>query len=201
MKTGNRAVLLFLAMIVGTALAIDPAFAHRFNVALVIPQSNAAPDQARQIRAGFMLATKERDSHPDQESDGHLGGLDVYVRVIDGNGDVAAHIGRIAKQGAPHIVAVFGSETMLLPIGGILGGKKIALLAPGETPFSEPERPVVAAFIALFEREYGLRPSSWAAQGYNAARRIDVAVRAHGGVGDIESLRRSFRKTARGFAW
>ncbi len=39
------------------------ALAHRFNVALVIPLSNAASAQGRQIRDGFMLATKERDSH------------------------------------------------------------------------------------------------------------------------------------------
>ena len=201
MKIRIRFAFLFVAMIAGAALAIDPASAHRFNVVLVIPLSNATPDQGRQIRAGFMLATKERDSQPDQESDGHLGGLDVYVHVIDGKGDVAADIGRIAEQGAAHIAVAFGSETRPSPIDKLLDGKKIALRVPGETPFSEPERPAVAAFIALYAREYGTRPSSRAAQGYNAARRIDVAVRAQGGVDDIVWLRRSFRETARGFTW
>ena len=177
------------------------ALAHRFNVALVIPLSNAASAQGRQIRDGFMLATKERDSHPDQESDGHLGGLDVYVTVIDELGDVGAEIGRVARRGELDIVAAFGSETTLSLIGKFLDGKKVALLQPGQSPFARPDLPGVAAFIVAYEREYGGRPTSHAAQGYNAARRIDAAVRAQGGVDDPASLRRNFRETARVFAW
>ena len=205
MKARNGIGFLFLMVMAAAALSINPAFAHRFNVALVIPLSKGVSKgesvEGSQIRNGFMLATAARDGHPDQESDGHLGGLDVYVHVIDGKGDVAADIGRIAEQGAAHIVVAFGSETRPSPIDKLLDGKKIALLVPGETPFSEPERPAVAAFIVLYAREYGTRPSSRAAQGYNAARRIDVAVRAQGGVDDIVWLRRSFRETARGFTW
>ena len=90
-------VLLFMAMIAAIALTINPALAHRFDVALVMPPSDDASAQGRQILEGFMLATAERDSHPGQDSDGHLGGLDVYVTVIDGTGDVAAEIGRLAR--------------------------------------------------------------------------------------------------------
>ena len=99
MNIRNKVSIPFLTLIAGIALTINPALAHRFNVTLVIPKSNAASVQGRQFLDGFMLATTERDSHPDQESDGHLGGLDVYVAVIDGRGDVAADIGRVAAQG------------------------------------------------------------------------------------------------------
>ena len=201
MTIRNNAALLFLALIAQIGLTINPAFGHRFNVALVIPQSNATAEQGRQIRNGFMLATTERDSHPDQESDGHLGGLDVYVTVIDEQGDITADIGRIAEQGETDIVAAFGSEKMLTLIATILDGKNVALLLPDHSPFSKSDLPAVAAFGSAFEREYGGAPSSYAAQGYNAARRIDMAVRAQGGVEDRASLLRVFSQTARSFSW
>lgn len=201
MKIRNTVVFLFLTMVAEIAFSIDPAFAHRFNVALVIPLSGAASSQGRQIREGFMLATRERDSHPDQESDGHLGGLDVYVSVIDGNGDVATDIGRIATRGEVDIVATFESEKTPSLIGKRLDGTRIVLLSPGRPPFPRSGVPAVAAFISAYESEYGYGPSPRAARGYNAARRIDVAVRDQGGVDDTASLRRSFRATARGFNW
>lgn len=146
-----------------------------------------------------MLATKERDGHPDQESDGHLGGLDVYVSVIDGQGNVAADIRRIMTSGKVDIVAAFGPETTLSLIRKLLDDKKIALLPPGQSPFSKSDLPGVVAFISAYEREYGNRPSAQAAQGYNAARRIDNAVRTQGGVDDTGELLRVFMETTRGF--
>lgn len=201
MKFRNNVVFLILAMIAEIALGIDPALAHRFNVALVIPLMDATSVQGREIRSGFMLATTERDSHAGQESDGHLGGLDVYVTIINGRGDVEADIGRLVTQGEIDIVAAFGSEKTLSRIGTLLEGKPVVLLLPGETPFAKSDLPAVAAFVSAYERAYGRRPSSQAAQGYNAARRIEVAVRSQGGVDDTELLRRSFRETARGFTW
>ncbi len=195
MKLRNRLAVPCLALAAAVAPTTDPALAHRFNVTLVLPLSGAAADQGSQIREGFMLATKERDSHPDQESDGHLGGLDVYVSVIDGN------IGRLATQGGIDIVAAIGAGTELPPIAKLLDGKNVALLPPGQTPFARSGLPAVAAFIAAYRMEYGVVPTSRAARGYNAARRIDAAVRAQGGVGDRASLRRHFRQTRRGFAW
>ena len=148
-----------------------------------------------------MLATAERDGHPGQESDGHLGGLDVYVTVIDGEGDVVADIERLVERGEVDIVAAFVSETTQSSIRKLLGGKAVALLLPGQTPFSESELPAVAAFVFSYEREYGSSPSLRAAQGYNAARRIDFAVRAQGGVDDTASLLQVFSETSRGFTW
>lgn len=191
----------FLAMIAALALALNPVLAHSFNVALVILPSDAAPVQGREIREGFLLAAKERDGHPDQESDGHLGGLDVYVTVIYAKNDATADIRRIVTRGEVDIVAAFGSETALAPIEKLLDGPKVVLLLPGQSPFSNSGLPAVAAFISAYEREYGRRPSFHAAQGYHAARRIDVAVRAQGGVDDRAALLQIFRDTARDFTW
>jgi outer membrane PBP1 activator LpoA protein len=206
MTLRDKVAVLCLTMMVAIGLAIDPALAHRFDVALVVPLSGAASVQGRQFRDGFMLATAERDSHPDQESDGHLGGLDVYVTLIDGHGidghgDVAADIRRAAARGALDIVAAFGSEATLSLIRKLLGGGKTTLLPPGQSPFAKSGLAAVAAFKSAYEKEYGAKPTSQAARGYNAARRIDVAVRAQGGVDDTASLIRSFKATARGFAW
>ena len=201
MRIRIKVALLSLGVIAAVAPAIDPALAHRFNVALVVPASNAGPAQGRQILDGFMLATAERDSHPDQDSDGHLGGLDVYVTVIDGEGDVTADIARVTARGEVAIVAAFGTQTTLSLIKRLLDGKGIALLPPGQSPFSEPGLPAVAAFISAYEKKYGIEPSSDAARGYNAARRIDTAVRAQGGADDTASLLRNFGETAQGFAW
>jgi ABC-type branched-subunit amino acid transport system substrate-binding protein len=201
MMIRRKVVVLLLTMIAAPVFTQDPALAHRFNVALVVPLSNATSAQGGQIREGFMLATKERDSHPDQESDGHLGGLDVYVTVVDERGDLAADIARIVTQDEIDIVAAFGSEASLSLIGKLLEEGNVVLLSPGESPFAEPGLPGVAAFIAAYERQHGGKPSSHAAQGYNAARRIDAAVRVQGGVEDTASLRRVFRETARGFTW
>jgi hypothetical protein len=201
MKIRSKAAFVILALFATLAASIDPAIAHRFNVALVLPLSNDAAVQGQRIRDGFMLATTERDRHPDQESDGHLGGLDVYVTFVDEQGDVAADIERIVARGEADIVAAFGSEETLSLVGKLLDGKAVALLLPGQTPFSKFGLPEVTAFISAYEREYGNKPNSQAAQGYNAARRIDAAVRAQGGIQDTAALLRSFAETARGFTW
>jgi hypothetical protein len=197
---GIRNGAAFLVAIFLLALnSLNPAFAHRFNVALVIPMTSAGNNQGRQYLEGFMLATSERDSHADEESDGHLGGLDVYVTVIDALGDVSTEFERIVSQAEINIVAAFGSEELLFLVGKLVERERLVLLLPAQTPFPQSDMPAVAAFAFAYENQYGGRPSTQAAQGYNTARRIDVAVRAQGGIDDKELLVQSFRETAYGF--
>jgi len=50
------------------------------------------------------------------------------------------------------------------------------------------------AFVGAFEKEYGRLPSGYAAQGYDAARAIDAAVReVKGKLDDTEAVRRALR--------
>ncbi|MCZ6668064.1 MAG: hypothetical protein O6932_05290 [Gammaproteobacteria bacterium] len=200
MKICQGVSFLLTIFLLGT-ISFNPAYAHRFYVALVIPFSNAVADQGRQYRQGFMLATTERDSHPDEESDGHLGGLDVYVSVIDSQGDIRTEMERIVSQGRIDIVVAIGSEKTLSLVANLLDGGNIALLLPGHTPFSQSDMPAVVGFMSAFENQYGGRPSAQAAHGYNAARRIDVAVRTQGGADDAEQLVRIFKRTESGFNW
>jgi len=198
MDIRQKMVILLVAMVVQFAALLTPALAHRFNVALVL----AAPDAASlEIRQGFMLATTERDSHPNEESDGHLGGLDVYVSILEEQTIAAADIERMPTQREFDIVAAFASPQTQSLFTKLLDGKPIALLVPGQTPFADTGLPAVARFIAAYETAYGEKPTVHAAQGYNAARRIDVAVRAQGSVDDIALLLGSFGQTARDFTW
>lgn len=200
MTFGGIRTVLFLAMAISVVLAA-PAFAHRFNVAVVIPLTGDKAALGSQIREGFMLATTERDSHADEESDGHLGGLDVYVSLIDTQGDLSADIARLAVQGTADIVAVLGAGPSQTLVAGLLEGQDVALLAPGQSPFTDAGQPGVTAFIAAYEKTYGAKPTPGAALGYNAARRIDVAVREQGAADVRDALRRNFTQTARGFSW
>lgn len=195
-----------LALIVALALPAGLASAHSFNVVLWVPLSGPAAVAGAQMRDGFMLAAKERDSHAGQESDGHLGGLDVYVELADSLQvpGIRATSGRRAAD----IVAVIGSPQTVKPAELLAPDQQGILLMPGETAFPPSVQtagggpvPAAAAFIAAFETEYGYAPAQPAAQGYNAARRIDAAVRAQGGVDDKEALKQHLAGTERKFDW
>jgi ABC-type branched-subunit amino acid transport system substrate-binding protein len=201
MKIHYKVALFLLALSAHNTLAFSPALADRFYVALAIPLSGPAAQSGEQIRKGFMLATTLRDSHGDEESDGHLGNLDSYVRIIDANGDVPASLKRLLDLGEVNIVAAFTSDKIQSLITRLLEGKKIAQLLPGQTPFNNKDQPAVSAFISAYAQAYTTSPTTSAAQGFNAARRIDVAVRAQDGIRDFESLQQSFRQTARNFTW
>ena len=201
MKSWTKIAFMAAILVAETLRAGSPALAHRFGVALVIPLSGTASLQGRQYREGFMLATTERDSHPDEESDGHLGGLDVYVSDVDTQGDVTAKLKQTTDQNDINIVTALGSQNLLSSVGSALSGTGIVLLPPGQTPFSTPGSPAVAAFSAAYEKTYNAKPSPQAAQGYNAARRIEAAVRALEGVDDAAALQQMFAQSARNFTW
>ncbi len=189
------------AMVAVLVAGANPAPAHSFNVALIIPMSGAAEEQGGQVLEGFMLATAERDGHPDQESDGHLGGLDVYVTVIDGSGNIDGAVRYAARPGGADIVVSFVPKITLSVIGTLIDGTGAILLPPGDSPFPDPVAAGVAAFVSAYENEHGNKPSAHSARGYNAARRIDAAIRGQGGVDDPAALLRHFEDSARDFNW
>jgi len=197
----NKISLILLIAIIQGSIVLSPAFAHRFNVALVLPVSGSAADIGEQMRKGFMLATTEWDAHADEKSDGHLGGLDSYVSLIDANGDVAAEVKRISSISQINIMVSFASDKTQALIDKLLVGEKIVLLQSGPTLFDNKNLPAVSAFISAYHQAYGKNPTAAAAQGYNAARRIDVAVRAQGGINDQGLLHQNFTQTATAFSW
>jgi len=56
------------------------------------------------------------------------------------------------------------------------------------------DNPESKAFVSAFEKEYGRLPSGYAAQGYDAARAIDAAVReVKGNLQDADAVRKALR--------
>ena len=190
MKIYSKTALAVLMVTASVSLAGTPALSHSFKVTLVLPGQPATSEQARQIRQGFLLATTERDAHPDQESDGHLGGLDVYVKQADTPAGLDADI-----------VVLLGSKETTGQFTGQVDQNQIAILVPGTTPFSNTENPGVTNFITTYTSAYGSAPTAQAAQGYNAARRIAAAIRAQGSADDKSLLSTSFKQTASSFTW
>ena len=69
-----KTIMTAAALMAGIAGISESAKAHSFNVGMVIALAEPSIADAAQVRNGFLLSTRERDSHPDEESDGHLGG-------------------------------------------------------------------------------------------------------------------------------
>ncbi len=138
-------------------LSAQAALAHSFNVLLI-------GENVRQSGAydGFRLATRERDGHAAEESDGHLGGLDSYIFSADMGAPVPPDMDIVVMLEAgdiPEIIVQKQIDSMEL-------------------------RPSIAwaAVIALdFQQRYlaayGVEAGPEARKGYYAAQLIDRYVR------------------------
>lgn len=195
------------AAIATLALSAGNASAHSFNLALVVTLSGPLADQGNRVRNGVIIAAKERDAHADEEADGHLGGLDVYVHTVDGHSGIRAGLETLMSRVPIDIVVVIGAEASINLVRPVITAAETVLLEPGRLPFPSSmqpaavQSPAVRAFVQAFVRQYGHPPSYQAALGYNAARRIDLAVRALGGVSDKAALQRALAETENGFDW
>ena len=196
-----RGFLLLTLAVAAVAVRPGGAMAHSFNVLLLAPLSGQQAEAGKKMRDGFMLATQERDGHAGQESDGHLGGLDVYVSVADAGGaGIVNPPASMNGLGYEIVVALDANRASSLPAGL----EDAAVLSPGRTPFDNPsnhQADAIAAFVAAFQAAYGYEPSADAAQGYNAARRIEAAVRERGDASDAEYLQKRFDETRTDFDW
>ncbi len=191
-----KTILPIAVLVAGLTGFAGTANAHSFNVALVIALAEPSAANSRQVRDGFLLATRERDNHPDEESDGHLGGLDVYLYPVDLDRESLAGVRALLQREQIEILAVVGQDEAAEEIGPLIEGSRTVLLAPGRLPSTSME-----AFKNAFQAAFGYPPSTPAAEGYNAARRIDAAVRPLGGVDDRVALRRALEETRNGFDW
>ena len=175
---------LVATIMVALALGAAEARAHSFQVVFLAPTSGPEATAGKAMLDGFMVATGERDRHPDETADGHLGGLDVYVTMVDTALDPAAVVAQVrsarpdilAGLVTPPVAAALRGMTDAVPVGPDNG-------AGGTTTMDG--RPFADAFRAA----YGHEATPAAVIGYRQARRIDTAVRAIGGeVGDRDAL-------------
>ncbi|MFQ5565385.1 MAG: hypothetical protein ACE5EU_03380 [Paracoccaceae bacterium] len=166
-------------VVLGGLLAASPAAAHSFRLGLVAPFSGPEASAGQQALDGLRLATRERDGHPDETSDGHLGGLDSYLVPLDSAAGDAAALRRQADELRLDIVTTAGPVPGL---GAALGGASAEFCppGPGPVPAGRLADPEAAAFVAAFRRAFGRDPTPAAARGCNAGRAVDAAVRALG---------------------
>ncbi len=201
MKNFRNAVFLPFVLL-GALLLPVSVFAHSFGVVLISPQSGELSQSGLSFRNGFMLATTQRDSHPNEESDGHLGGLDVYVSFVDATGDVNRAVLETIEQTDIDIVLSYGlAPDDILQLNTVLAQSNAVFLMPANLSGQSRNEAGEAAFRTDFETMFGYQAEQSAVLGYNAAQRIERAVRAQGRVDDRGALRKSFAQSASDFAW
>lgn len=191
-----KPILPIAVLIAGLTGFVEMAAAHSFNVALVIALAEPSVGDARQARDGFLLAARERDGHPDEEADGHLGGLDVFLYPVDLERETLAGVRALLRREEIDILAVIGPDEVAEEIRPLVVGSQTLLLGPGRLRSASTE-----AFTNAFQTAFGYPPAAPAAEGYNAGRRIDAAVRPLGGVDDRPALRRGLDETRNGLDW
>jgi ABC-type branched-subunit amino acid transport system substrate-binding protein len=184
-------------------MSVGQVQAHGFNVGFVAPLSGPDSHQGEQALDGFLFATRERDGHAFEESDGHLGGLDAYVIRIDSGRGAEAVRGRLDElrrgEGVVFLTGVSVSDT--LAAAGVPPDDSPGILV--DAADSGVYRRAVTAleslmtlghepFSAAFREVYGYEPGDYAIEAYIAARFIGAAVSATGGgVSQPDALHRA----------
>jgi hypothetical protein len=169
-----------LAVAVGLMIA-GPASSHSFDTVFVVPVTGLQTEAGKQARDGFMFAARERDGHPNETADGHLGGLDVYLRVIDSMahpGKLAAKVGELTRRAADDAPWIVGPAALLAAIRSRVGNAEwLPIDLSGGAPL-DIRTMDGRSFRAAFEDVFGYTPTQAVLAGYGAARRIDKTVRA-----------------------
>ncbi|WP_448325782.1 hypothetical protein [Sulfitobacter sp. M13] len=180
---------------------LNVASAHSFVVTLDATAA-AEPLKLAPTIQGMRVATSERDSLAAETSDRQLGGTDLFIRVQPAN----AAEGITWLEGAPRTAAtviVNFSGTDVAP--SRISDDGTLVISPGTLPSAEiwigNALSSTNRFAARYHVAYDSAPDRQAAQGYNAALRIDRAVRNSGGVHDIAALRQALGRSTDGIDW
>lgn len=175
---------LTLALIL--SLTAAPAFAHEFELLLLAPQ-RTTDDALAQMEAAFLIASHERDSHPDETSEGHLGGMDVQLTLVRlGEAGPAADLAFVV---APLTLPGDAAVTALASPGDavVVDSGHLAAMPEGLDQGAVDLPP----FADRFRAETGQDPGPEAVAAYLAARLVDLAVRPLDSVDDRDALRRA----------
>lgn len=173
-----------LTLAVILSLVAVPATAHEFELLLLAPPdaTDAALDQ---MRAAFLIASHERDNHPDETSEGHLGGMDVQLtlaRIGEAAGapDLAFVVAPFAAASDPAVATLAAAVDAVVVHSGHLAA------APEGLDAGDAALP---PFADRFKAETGQAPGPEALDAYLGARLVDLAVRPAGSVDDRQALR------------
>lgn len=173
-----KTVMTLLAGAIGLLFS-NAALAHSFDTVFVVPVSGPQAAAGKQAQDGFIFAARERDGHPDETADGHLGGLDVFLRVVDSAADAvtakAAELAGRAADDTPWIVAP--ADLLAIIRSRVRAAEFVPIDLSGSAP---PDTRTMDGrpFGTAFENAFGYAPTQAVLAGYGAARQIDKAVRA-----------------------
>ena len=163
-----------------------PAFSHEFDLLLLAP-TGTSQAEIEDMRVAFLIASHERDTHPDETSEGHLGGLDVQLTLAtpdttSANAALAFVVAPLSLPGDARIAALAAP------------GDAVIVDALALSPLSaslQVENADITVFADQFRAETGRAPGEAALGAYRAARVVDLAVRTLGSVDDRDALRRT----------
>jgi hypothetical protein len=186
--------LVALLLVALSFATVGTAQAHSFTVALNVVGDDQPTVLASAIR-GMRLAATERDGHADETSDGHLGGLDLFILPRPEGVPHGIAWLKGAPPGEPDIIVIIGPSDA---VATEIQASRTETVAIGSGVVPDDTPPV---FAERFRAAYGIAPDRQAAEGYNAARRIDLAVRAQAGVADREKLAVALASTVNGIDW
>lgn len=181
------------------ALSTGVAAAHEFTAAILVTGEESAERLAEAVD-GFLLAADEHDGHADETSDGHLGGVDVQVLPLplEMAGQVKGLSGRPAALA--NVVVVVGPAPEAVDGLAPLGPDSIVMTA-GRLPRDWQDVAGATSFVSRYVATYGKAPTEAAAQGYNAARRLDAAIRPLDGLEPRAAVSSALAETEEAFDW
>ncbi|MDH3666595.1 MAG: hypothetical protein OEN23_06660 [Paracoccaceae bacterium] len=174
------------------ALAPLPALAHSFQLGVIVPLTGPDSQRGTEALDGLRLATRERDGHPDETSDGHLGGLDSHLRPIDSaRASSAEELKALVAERRLDLVTIATDRVDAGRLADAFADPAMPAFCPpgsGPVPIDDLEGAGARPFATSFRGEFGYPPTPEAAIGYNAGRAVDAAVRELGGVTDKAAL-------------
>ena len=180
-----------MKILIGILLTVSlaPVWAHSFNLGLIIPLSGPQLESGQQVLDGFLLATTEEDGHPDETSDGHLGGLDSHVLKVDSgtnSTEMLIRLENLMQTREPiFVTGLFTAESIEL-IKESLKHQNTVLFDPAESAMwqlvltapGQLKSMSGDSFSTRFQNRYGYEPTSAVMRGYVAARLIAATVRS-----------------------
>ncbi len=199
-----RAMAMAFSFFGALAIFTASAGAHVFTVLIASPNSGPEGNLGLTTYHGFIIAIAERDAHPNETADGHLGGLDVNVHRFDSAAEDAAQALRERlQQGDIDVFVTVAAGTEAEALRSIAESAGIVTFAPAPLPFDGPpgSAPTASKFAAAFEEHFDVAPDRNAAQAYQTARRIEDAVRPFDSAANTPELRQRLQATANGITW
>jgi len=184
-----RRIMFKTSITVILMLITSTAWSHSFDLGIILPLSGPQAEAGQKALDGFLLATTEEDSHPDETSDGHLGGLDSHVRKIDsgvGSAEMLNSLDELMQSNELLFVTGLFTDAHAELIAQSLKGENSVLFDPVESEMwnraqSSPGQLKSmdgGSFSARFQKRHGYSPTQEVMRGYIAARLIAATVRS-----------------------